>query len=374
MKKTGVFWIVVGSLIVTGCVLALIGMCMIDFDFHRLEINHPDQDGVYESMHEEYLLKQLEGENVTYTDTELSSDQDNSTMHQIPAIKGLDITTDRCDISVQPSADNNIRVVISHIGSQKYNLRMNKDGILQITQGEQEFFDIIGAQHEMIIVDLPAGEYESLNLHSTSGDINVQAAYTFDTIEVETVSGEAEVQAKGRERIKIHTTSGDISLLTADLASQQTAVELSSSSGEIGLNRVKAASVKLHTTSGKVRIHDTDSVILNIETASGDVCFANSDFGDMQVSGTSSKIQIQETNAETLNIKTVSGNVGFADSDFGEMLLTTTSGDISGSLNTPKEFKVDTTSGRIHLPNSIDGSGLCQIHTTSGDVEITVNK
>ena len=60
-------------------------------------------------------------------------------------------------------------------------------------------------------------------------------------------------------------------------------------------------------------------------------------------------------------------------SDAGTINIKTGTGDVSGSLLSGKVFSVTSDTGNVKVPDTQSG-GLCEIHTNTGDINITVMK
>lgn len=218
-----------------------------------------------------------------------------------------------CDIRLLPSEDASCRVVCNESDRISHSVTV-KDNTLTIDRTDnRKWWERIGIYlgKMEIAVYLPQTEYEALYALSLSGTIDISEDFSF---------AEAE----------IYNTSGDVEFLAS----------------------VKN-DLKIKTVSGEVYVADTSPKSLNVQSTSGEVTI------------TSVKVQ------SVLKAKTVSGDINLRSCDADSLLLKSTSGEISGTLCTKKKFITDTVSGDVDVPKSKSG-GKCEIETTSGDIEFTI--
>lgn len=187
----------------------------------------------------------------------------------------------------------------------------------------------IGFFNEYVNIYLPRDTYESLTIDTTSGDVYVFPA--FDVVKT----------------VKISSSSGDISFIGT--VSESLTAE--STSGSVLIREPNAKAVYVKTTSGEVTLSAVYASTVSVKTTSGDV--------DLE----------SVTAKETLTVNTGSGDIELY-CDAGEIHLESTSGDIEGSIGSAKHYIVDTTSGTVRIPPNDTSANICEIHTTSGDIEI----
>lgn len=231
-----------------------------------------------------------------------------------------------------------------------------KDGTLNITriderEGHEYFMIMFNFEETGVTVHLPEDEYEKLWIKTLSGDIAIPEGFSFSDAEVSTESGDIMCQAKASGSITVKSKSGD-------------AVVMNSS----------AEDILAKSLSGDVMINSADAVNkLTAEALSGDVevCDANAD--NLSASSTSGDIELLRVSAVEFNAVTTSGDIEFSRCDADDIRMKSTSGDISGTLLSEKMFSVHTTSGHVNVPDD-GGSGKCEISTTSGNVNMRIDK
>lgn len=170
------------------------------------------------------------------------------------------------------------------------------------------------------------------------------------------------------EKLTIHTTSGDIYVFPAFEAVKN--AEITSTSGDISFIGTVSDRLTAESTSGEIVIREPNAKIVHAETTSGDVTLSAVYAQTVSVKTTSGEVELDSVTAkETLTVSTNSGDIELY-CDAGEIYLESTSGDIEGSIGSAKHYIVDTTSGTVRIPPNDTSANICEIHTTSGDIEI----
>ena len=84
------------------------------------------------------------------------------------------------------------------------------------------------------------------------------------------------------------------------------------------------------------------------------------------------KVELKNVIAtQSFNIHNGTGDVEFEGCDAGDIFVNVSTGDITGTLISGKSFITSTNTGRIDVPNNLTG-GRCEIHTTTGDINIQI--
>lgn len=223
-----------------------------------------------------------------------------------------------------------------------------------------------------ITVTLPEKEYERLSVRTSAGDVRI-SGFTF--------SGD----------VSINTSSGDVRLASINADS----LCASTTSGEIEITRAKAVNAfSLNATSGDIDVSEIIANKLSVDGTSSDIEIDKATLGSIdKISSTSGEIELSEVlTTGTVIIKTTSGDTKIEGSTFGgklffdsasgefemqssdaaELDIDTASGDVTLLLLSPKNFVTDTSSGRVRVNGSLYTAPLCEVHTSSGDIEINI--
>ena len=228
-----------------------------------------------------------------------------------------------------------------------------EDGALKISVSDKKtWLDYIGFNFSTpkITVYLPVGAYDKLKIESNTGDVFIPSELKLGSIDVEINTGGVECQASATETIRIKTTTGDIKLtnVSAD------AVDLTVSTGQITASGINCAGdISMTVSTGKVLLSDTKCKNL---TSSGNT-------GGITLDGVIA--------TEKLSINRTTGDVKLDCSNAGEILIETNTGDVEGTLLSEKIFITHTSTGNVNVPKSTTG-GVCEITTTTGDIDISV--
>ena len=223
----------------------------------------------------------------------------------------ISITEYYADVKLRTSRDGSISVTTRDAEDVTHTVQV-VNGTLTIsrpepTMGERWFHD--DDDDPTVTLYLPAGNYGSLTVNTTSGDVETAGQLNFSAANLTTVSGDVDLAGSVTGAVNCTTTSGDIELKGPTLGAVQT-----------------------NTTSGDTEI--TGAVI------------------------------------QSLKAESVSGDLESVDA--ASLTLSTTSGEVEGSLLSGKNFSVSSTSGRVNVPASTAGAGACTVSTTSGSIRLTV--
>lgn len=233
------------------------------------------------------------------------------------------ITEDFSNISVKartanivfaPSVDETASVVCYENAKIKHNVCI-EDGALVITRNDtRKWYEHIGFDfhHPKITVYLPKGEYGTLSIQTSTGDIGING-----------ISAEA---------LHLTVSTGDVS------------VENTACNGDVGIN----------VSTGKTILTNVQCGALLSEGDTGNITLTN-----VIASG-------------KFDIERDTGNVKLYNCDAEEIYIETDTGNITGTLLSEKVFIPRSKTGDIDVPKTIVG-GRCEIETDTGDIKITLS-
>ena len=246
-------------------------------------------------------------------------------------VKNIEVNCSECDIKLSPGEDDSIHVVCKEADRIHHTVQVKNDTLMVDRDKDKGLSLSFGTIRELVVeIYLPEKEYEELSVSSSSGDIDIDEDFLFDSITLDSSSGDVECEASASGTLRAETTSGDQEYEGVSAGS----VTVHSSSGEISLSTVRCAKADIKASSGDVELED---VIVDGK----------------------------------LEIETSSGEVELRKCDAGSIRIETSSGDVTGSLLSKKNFSTKTSSGDVHIPDSSEG-GSCEIRTSSGDIRINV--
>ncbi len=246
------------------------------------------------------------------------------------------------DIQILPTEEPRYRLE----GQDRYHEVSLENGTLRILRNKEPLpRRLFSSQSGEMTLYLPRGCYESLDITTASGNMEIQQ--DFASVRVSGASSDITLSGTFGGRVDIQTASGDVELngVFGDTLQVQTA------SGDVALHNILADTLEIHCASGDLDLNRVCGQTLVLESKSG----------DMDLVDTLSK--------GGFRCKTVSGDMELRRVDGPDMDLETVSGDISGFLLHGKHFTTRTVSGDFALCGGTP-EGTCRIVTVSGDVRL----
>lgn len=267
--------------------------------------------------------------------------------------ENISINTTTADVTILRSADDSAHVVCFYNKKITYSVAVT-DGTLSIEgNDERRWFDHIGivSNTPELRVYLPSDEYEALTIDLSTGDVRVED-FSFASINIELTTGDVECLASSDAELNIHTTTGDIGISGASVAS----MSLKTNTGDVNVFEISCdGDIHMKSTTGSSVLTNVSCKNLSIESGSGDTKMIN------------------VIASETITVNKNTGDVELEACDAAELNIKTTTGDVVGSLLTEKVFVTNTTTGDISVPKSTSG-GICEISTTTGEIDIDIKK
>lgn len=321
MGKTTKIWLIIAaSLVLIGCIVFVGVMVMLKWDFAELSTSKYETNG-YE-INENY--------------------------------QGISIVTDTADITFVPSEDSKCYVECREQKNLKHSVTV-KDGTLVIKLVDtRKWYEYVGINfgESKITVSVPQGEYGTLSIKSSTGDVDIPKDFKFESIDVAASTGDVRNAASASDEIRIKTTTGRISVENVSAGS----MDLSVSTGNVTVGGVTCeGEVKVGVSTGKASLTDLSCQKLTSEGNTGDLSLKN-----VIVS-------------EKLSVERSTGDVRLDACDAAEIFVKTDTGDVTGTLLSDKVFITKTDTGDVNVPNAITG-GRCEIITDTGDIRISIQQ
>lgn len=319
MSKRAKIWLVIAaSLVLIGCIIFGGVMAMLKWDFTKLSTNKYETNN-YE-INENY--------------------------------KNISIITNTADIVLVPFENSKSSVVCYEQKNVKHSVAV-KDGtlVIEVVDSRKWYEHIsIGFDTLKITVYIPQGEYGSLSISSSTGDVEIPDDLKFESIDISTSTGDIKNYASTSKAIKIKTSTGGIHVENLFAG----ALDLSVSTGDVIAKSITCeGDIKINVSTGRTKLTDVTCKNVTSNGSTGDISLKN------------------VIAVEKISIERSTGDVKFEGSDAAEIFIKTNTGDVEGSLLTDKVFITKTDTGRINVPNSITG-GRCEITTDTGDIKINI--
>ncbi len=266
---------------------------------------------------------------------------------------GIEIETNTADIRFAVSEDGSKYVECGDIEGIEYRVEVD-NGILKIqavdTREWYEYISIGIMPASYVTVYLPAGEYGSLSIKESTGDVEIPEDFIFFEMDIALSTGDVSIASDVRNAAKITTDTGDITLQNASVG----ALELQATSGAVTVSDVVCA--------GDVRV----------AVDSGKTFLTNLTCRNLTTTGDTGDVLLQRVIAsDSFDIQRDTGDVSFEGCDAASIRIVTDTGDVMGTLLSDKVFVYRTSTGDVDLPKTTTG-GTCDITTDTGDIIITV--
>lgn len=274
--------------------------------------------------------------------------------HTIPIdepFTGISVDTQTADVFFVPSTDGESKVECVDNEKLTYTATV-EDGILVVRcVDERKWYEHIGifTPDTFVTVYLPEESYSSLTVKTDTGDVSFPTDLFFETAEIETHTGDVVCPAARMGRLTVKTDTGNVRL-SADMA----LLSVVTHTGDIILTHLGVEEgITLTTDTGDVSLTKVACDTLTVKTNTGDV-----ELTDTAVSG-------------HLAAETDTGDVELEASDAATLRIKTDTGDVEGTLLSPKRVRAVSDTGDVRVPDTDEG-GLCEIMTSTGDVEIWI--
>lgn len=319
MTKSSKIWLIVaGALLSVGLIIFLISMNALNWSYKALSTNNYVEN--------------------TY---EITEDFTN-----------ISINTTTIDIKIVPSTSEKVEVKV-YENEKEQHFASVADGTLNITSVDnRKWYDFIGInfQTSKITISIPQGQYENLNINTSTSDVYISKEFTFNSADITLSTGDVKYYATTCENLFIERSTGRV--LIENVTAKNITIE--GSTGDTILKNVKA------------------NEDISIKCSTGDVILNNITMVNLISTGNTGEMELENVVASgKFDIKRSTGDIELEGCDASEIYITTDTGDVEGSLLTEKVFNANSDTGSVRVPNTTSG-GLCKITTDTGDIKIRI--
>lgn len=227
-----------------------------------------------------------------------------------------------------------------------------KDGTLSLRINDQrKWYEHIGINFKTprITVTIPKGEYASLNVKLSTGDLDLPESLSFGEICAEVTTG----------RVKSSSDGGRM--------------DIRASTGAIFLKDVTAEDISLATSTGRIRAENINCKNdFSVEVTTGDSELVKVRTNNFSTTGSTGDLELSDLIAVgKLYAERSTGDIELDGCDGGEICIKLSTGDLEGTLLTEKSFSIQAGTGDVEVPRGTSG-GRCEITTKTGDIEIEI--
>ena len=286
-------------------------------------------------------------------------------------INDITIITDTADVSVLASSGE-FYVECARDKKLELSVRVS-DGkaIIELIDDRPWPANWFTADNQKVTVYLPFGDYGTLDIETHTGDVELNS---LNLVSLMVTSHTGDIEASNinvSTTAMIATDTGDTELYDSTL----THLNAKATTGDISVSRVEADSVQIEVTTGDIEVEDLNcQTDIQIKATTGNIEVEDLNCQtDVQIKATTGDIEMRNVfTANNLRINTTTGNVNFRSIDGAEVYINATTGDVRGSFASDKIIFAETTTGKVNVPKLTTG-GRCEITTTTGDVNVTIN-
>lgn len=286
--------------------------------------------------------------------TKLSTDKLVTTTHTPTEVfSNIQINISTTDITLLPSEDGSTKVVCSEHAYEQHQVSVADDTLTIRNISKKKWYHHIGIQFTSpkITLYLPLQEYSQLAIEGSTSDVTVSADFQFETMDIHMTTGDVTVKAATTGDMTVQVTTGDICLINSSAAN----TKLTAGTGDITVTSCACAgNLTTRVSTGDVAFTDVTATTITSTGTTGDLSMVN-------VIAT-----------EKFSFERSTGDITMTRCDAGEIRIKVTTGDVIGSLCSEKIFHVTASTGDVDVPKTTTG-GTCDITTSTGDVKITVN-
>ncbi|MEO3945553.1 DUF4097 domain-containing protein [Gorillibacterium sp. CAU 1737] len=289
---------------------------------------------MYRSIFTDKEDMQVIGEQKTFSAAELKSIQINSVSADIEATS---YDGDQVQVELKGKANRHVTLWTEEKGSS---LRIE---VKEKSRSFLSFFNFSG-EGLTLIVKIPERSFESLSIESVSGEQLLSGLYA-DEVKVETVSGDIDLE-KSTGVLTIKSVSGEqhLAALQGDSLSAET------TSGDVELSGSELAKGKVKTVSGEVKLKEVTGEF-QVKTTSGDVNLGLLAMNPAKVETVSGEIEIRIPKESSFEVQ-------------GET--------VTGSIHVKTEnFQFEDSSKGNYKGKAGNGDALLKLATVSGDIQVS---
>ena len=288
--------------------------------------------------------------------TKLSTSRYETNCYEIPEdYQSISVLTKNANVVLLPAEDGKCRIVCREQKTLRHSVEV-RDGALTVevtdTRKWYDYISLFSFESPCITLYLPQEAYGALTVKASTGNVNLPAAFQFDTMEITTSTGDvtAEASVTGALTVKVST-------------------------GNVAVRGVQAGSISLSASTGDITVSDTvcaGEVCLRVST--GDTVLSRLTCASLVSMGRTGDLTLRDTQVSGLcSIERSTGDVRFDKCDALELRVSTNTGDVTGSLLSQMLFDAQSRTGKVTVP-SPSGSRPCLIRTGTGTIHLTVEE
>lgn len=227
----------------------------------------------------------------------------------------------------------------------------------------------IGFNKTEVSLFLNKNTYNSLNIKTDTGDIDLSDAFTFKNIIIDGDTCDISVMSKVDENLNIVVTTGDVSLYRLNTKN----LTIETSTGKIDIiESFINNNANLKASTGKITLEsNTINNDLSIKLSTGDANIKYTTCNSANIKTSTGDCNLENFIASgDIIINTDTGDIELDGADAVNFYITTDTGDIEGTILSDKIFNISTNTGKKNVPETYKG-GIFKVTTDTGDIIIS---
>ncbi len=247
------------------------------------------------------------GRGNTYATNIFALEERTATIGQV--FESIVVDTGDCDVKFVPF-DGNADAHIVFLEREKIGHDVKvRDGVLTVKMTDyrqwMDYISLGGKSMEMTIY-LPRKQYESLQITTDTGDIQLPEVLSAKEIRLRSDTGDVLCEGAAKILINCATDTGDITVKN----SAPHTLELKTNTGDVRLQESNAFQLHLETDTGEVDGQNVNCTTFTCKSATGDVTLKDFQIADyLQVFTNTGDVKIENSDAVIINIETNTGDV-----------------------------------------------------------------
>ena len=251
------------------------------------------------------------------------------------------------DVKIVSSTNDECKIVCFENNNYKHSVGVENDTLVIKSIHQKVFF---GYKDTLVTVYLPEKEYASVDLITTSGDVDIKNLKA-KTINCFVDTGDVDVENGVFDTFTSTGDTGDIELENVVTTNNLT---IKRNTGEIEASLLSCGA----------------DVIIEVDT--GDISLDLINCKNLSIKSDTGEVEVDNSKVDNkFTAVTDTGDLNFTKMDVNEVEITTDTGEVKGSFTSDKIFAIRTSAGKVDVPQTTSG-GVCKITTHTGDIIIKI--
>lgn len=183
---------------------------------------------------------------------------------------------------------------------------------------------------QSVTVYLTKNVFNALSIKDSTGNIELNNSFTFETATVDSSTGNINFDSKVNKSLNVSSSTGYIAISNQELSND---LIVKASTGDINLKNIKSSTLNVDVDNGKVYLSDVVvNDLLKIKTSTGDVRCVDFDGGMIDIKTSTGDVYLEVLTAKTFKATTSTGDVNVPQTTGPECIIKTSTGNITAKI------------------------------------------